>query len=201
MTQSTQQIRELKLLEQLVGEWAVGIAMKTSNGKVLSGCGTMTAKEMPSQLGINSEMDMHIEGVDDYVENDLWSLDRATGKVHLFSVTSQGDAHDHVGDWIDDKTLELNWKGCYEKEDLEEKITVNWVSKDQIEVKETDYSKGKIKLSALCFQKKRVPNQATQAITLLNVLLPFELQRLSLHQTPCTLAQSATTQFLLQSPA
>lgn len=136
------------MLEQLVGERIEGIAMKTSNGKVLSGCGTMTAKEMPSQLGINSEMDMHIEGVDDYVENDLWSFDQATGKVHLFSVTSQGDAHDHVGNWIDDKTFELSWKGSYEKEDLEEKIIVNWVSKNQIELKETDYSKGKIKLNA-----------------------------------------------------
>ena len=29
----TQQIRELKLLEQLIGEWIVGVAMKTSNGK------------------------------------------------------------------------------------------------------------------------------------------------------------------------
>jgi hypothetical protein len=145
--QNTQQPKELKLLEQLVGEWIVGIAMKTANGKILSGCGTMTAKEMPSQLGVNSEMDMHIEGVDDYVENDLWSFDQASGKVHLFSVTSQGDAHDHVGDWIDETTLEFSWKGCYEKEDLEEKITVNWVSKDQIEVKEIDYSKGKIKLS------------------------------------------------------
>ena len=142
------QTKELKLLRQLVGEWIVGIAMKTSNGKVLSGCGTMTAKESPSQLGINSEMEIHIEGVDDYLENDLWSFDQGTSKVHLFSVTSQGDAHDHVGDWVDDKTLELNWKGCYEKGDLEERISVNWVGKNQIEVKETDYSKGKIKLSA-----------------------------------------------------
>jgi len=151
-----EQEKELELLKQLVGEWAVGIAMKTSNGKVLSGCGTMTAKEMPSQLGVNSEMDMHIEGVDDYLENDLWSFDQATGKVHLFSVTSQGEAHDHVGDWIEDKTLELSWKGCYGKEDLEEKITVNWVSKDQIEVKETDYSHGKVKLcTTYVFKRKK----------------------------------------------
>jgi len=63
--------KDLKLLRQLVGEWIAGIAMKTSNGKVLSGCGTMTAKELPSQLGINSEMEIHIEGVDDYLENDF----------------------------------------------------------------------------------------------------------------------------------
>ena len=155
MQQNKQQFKALELLKQLIGEWAVGIAMKTSNSKVLSGCGTMTAKEMPSELGVNSEMDMHIKGLDDYLENDLWSFDRTDGKVHLFSVTSQGEVHDHIGDWIDDRTLELSWKGCYEKEDLEEKITVNWINKDQIEVKEADYSKGKIKLSvAYVFKRK-----------------------------------------------
>jgi hypothetical protein len=140
----------------LIGEWAVGLAMKTSYGKVLSGCGTMTAKKVPSQLGVNSEIDMHIEGLDDYLESDLWSFDQAIGKAHLFSVTSQGDAHDHVGDWINDKTLELSWKGCYEKEYLEEKITVNWVSKGQIEVKEADYSKGKLMLSVTYVFKRNL---------------------------------------------
>jgi len=67
----TQQSKAIELLKQLIGEWVVGTAIKTSKGKVLSGCGTMTAKEMPSQLGISSEMDMQIEGLDDYVENDL----------------------------------------------------------------------------------------------------------------------------------
>jgi hypothetical protein len=45
--------------------------MKTSNRMVITGCGTMTAKGMSSQLGVSSEMDMHIEGVDDYLENDI----------------------------------------------------------------------------------------------------------------------------------
>ena len=70
-------------------------------------------------------------------------------------------SHDHVGEWKDDKTLEFNWKGRYEKEDLEEKITVNWVSKDQIEVKETDYSKGKIKLSANYVLKRKEDAEPT----------------------------------------
>ena len=138
--QSIQQPKELELLKQLVGEWIVGIAMKTNDGKILSGCGEMNAVEI-AQLGINSELNMHIEGYDDYLESDLWSFDRASGEVHLFSVTSQGEAHDHVGNWKDDRTLELNWKGTYEDEDLEEQITVKWLTKDQIEVKETDQTK------------------------------------------------------------
>ena len=93
----TQQTKELELLKQLIGEWTVGIAMKTTDDKVVSGCGDMTAEEI-AELGVNSEMETHIEGYEDYFENDLWSFDRASGKMHLFSITSEGDAHDHVGD-------------------------------------------------------------------------------------------------------
>ena len=155
--QSIQQPKELELLRQLIGEWAVGVAMKTSDGTVLSGCGTMSAKEMASQLGVNSEMNMHIEGYDDYVENDLWSFDRSTGKVHLFSVTSTGAVHDHTGNWKDDKTLELNWKGTYENEDSQERITVKWLTKDEIRTQEVDYSEGKTNLTADYIFKRKEP--------------------------------------------
>ena len=66
--------------------------------RVVSGCGEMTAVEI-SDFGINSEIDTHVEGYEDYYENDLWSFDRANGKLHVFSITSEGDTHDHVGNW------------------------------------------------------------------------------------------------------
>jgi hypothetical protein len=139
--ESLKQPKELQLLKQLIGEWSVGIAMKVSEDKVVAGCGEMTAVEI--QSGINSEIDTHIEGYEDYYENDLWSFDSATGEVHLFSVTSEGDNHDHVGKWIDDSTLELHWRGTYEDQEMEEHITAKWVSKDQIELRETNYKQGK----------------------------------------------------------
>jgi hypothetical protein len=74
-------------------------------------------------------------------------FDSADGKVHLFSVTSQGEANDHVSEWLNYITFEFSWKGCCKNWDLEEKIIVVWVSEDQIEVKDEDYSKGKAKLS------------------------------------------------------
>jgi hypothetical protein len=154
--QSIQQPRELELLRQLIGEWSVGITMKTFDSKIVSGCGEMTAVEIP-RVGINSEINTHIEGYNDYFENDLWSFDRSTGKVHVFSVTSEGDAYDHVGFWKDDKTLELNWRGSFEDQELEEKILAKWLSKDQIEVKDISYSKGEMKLATDCvFKRKQV---------------------------------------------
>jgi hypothetical protein len=144
--QSVGQPNQLNLLGQLIGEWMVGVAIKNANGQVASGCGEMSAVELEG-LGVNSSFNMHVEGYDDYLENDLWSFDQLSGKIHLFAVTSQGQAHDHVGDWMDNQTLVLSWKGSYEEEALEENIVVKWVSKDQIEVKETDVSRGKEKVT------------------------------------------------------
>lgn len=133
------QPRQMELLRQLIGEWTVGIALSTSEGKIVAGCGEMTAEEVES--GINSEINAHIEGYEDYYENNLWTVDADTGQVHLYSVTSEGEAHDHIGKLKDDSTLELNWRGTFE--DQEEHLIARWVSKDQIELRETNYSKGK----------------------------------------------------------
>ncbi len=142
MAESIQTPKELELLKQLVGDWSVGIAMKLGEDKFVSGCGDMNAVEI-RDLGVNSEIDTHIEGYDDYFENDLWTFDRAAGKVHVFSVTSEGAVHDHVGSWRDDSTIELSWRGTFEDQELEEKIEAKWLNKDQIEVKETHISLGK----------------------------------------------------------
>ncbi len=137
--------KELELIKQLVGEFAVVVAIKTAEGKNVFGRGTMTAKPTPERHGVTAELDIHLEGVEDYVEIELWGFDQATGKMHMFSITSKGEAHDHEGQWLNDKTLELHWKGYVEGEELEEKITVTWIDKNQIKVKETDFSKGNIK--------------------------------------------------------
>ena len=53
----------------------------------------MSAKEMVSDLGVNSETNIHIEGYDVYVENCM-EFDHSTGKVHLFSFTSTSTIYD-----------------------------------------------------------------------------------------------------------
>ena len=146
MIKSVQQLKEAELLKQLIGEWSVGIALKTTDEKIVAGCGEMCAVEIP-QAGINSEINARIEGYDDYYENDLWSFDLASGKVHLFGITSEGEAHDHVGNWKANNTLELSWRGGFEDQEIEEKILAKWIDKDQIELEEINYVLGKVRFT------------------------------------------------------
>ncbi len=136
MTQT--QTNSAELLRQLIGEWSVGIALKKTEEKIVAGCGGMIAVEFES--GINSEIETQIEGYEDYYENDIWSFDPDKDEVHIFSVSSDGEFRDHVGKWLDEKTLELNWRGTFEDQEQTEHIHAKWVSKDQIELRETHYS-------------------------------------------------------------
>jgi hypothetical protein len=152
--QIIQQSQTIELIKQLIGEWTVVITVETSDGKVISGCGEMTTVEIQGSV-IDSEIDAHIESYYDFFENDLWSFDHSTGKVHLFSVTSEGTAHHYVGNWKDRQTLELTWSGT-DQEDMHEQITAKWVTKDQIERKETSYSKGEALITTnFVFKRKR----------------------------------------------
>ncbi|NLF89178.1 DUF1579 family protein [Candidatus Bathyarchaeota archaeon] len=141
MSQQKQLPKEESLLKQLVGEWQVGIALKTPDGQIVSGCGEMTAEE--TAAGINSEVNTQIEGYEDYYENGLWSFDPVKGEVHLLIMDSDGQTHDHVGRWVDDATLELEWHGTFEDQEKEKRIQAKWVTEDQIELRETNYSQGK----------------------------------------------------------
>lgn len=140
MTQQ-QQAKGETLLKQLVGEWQVGIAMKTAPDKAVAGCGEMTAVE--TDIGINSEINTQIEGYEDYYENDLWSYNPDKGQIHLFMLNSDGENIDYIGNWIDEATLELEWHGTFEDQEQQKIIRAKWVTKDQFEVHETNYQLGK----------------------------------------------------------
>ena len=143
-------------LKQLVGEWVVGIAMKTSEKKVVAGCGEMVAKK--EDHGINCEINGHIEGYEDYYQNDFWTVDVADGSIHLFRLSSDGQIHDHRGQWIDeDATVELYWRGTFEDQEQEEHLTAKWVAKNQFEIKEINYSKGRLLLiTDYVFKRKQL---------------------------------------------
>ncbi|MCL5877157.1 MAG: hypothetical protein M1540_05030 [Candidatus Bathyarchaeota archaeon] len=151
--ESIKQPKEAEALKRLLGKWSVGVALKTADGKVVSGCGEMDAKETDST--INLEVNTQIEGYEDYYENQLWTYDPVSGKVHLFSITSEGQTRDHVGKWVDDSTLELHWRGTYEDQDQEEHIVARWVSEDHIELKQTNYAQGKPLLTTDYVFKRR----------------------------------------------
>ncbi|MCW3984308.1 MAG: hypothetical protein NWE96_10000 [Candidatus Bathyarchaeota archaeon] len=151
--ESIRQHKREELLKKLLGKWAVDVALRTADGKVVSGYGEMDAKEIDST--INVEINTEIEGYEDYYENHLWSYDSTNGEVHLFSVTSEGQTRDHKGKWVDGSAVELCWRGTFEDQDQEEQVVVQWVSLHHIVMKQTNYAQGKPLLTTDYVFKRR----------------------------------------------
>ena len=121
---------------------SVEAALKIPHYKILSGCGMLHAKLLDLNLGVSTQMDLQVEESGDYFEDALWSFDRNTGKIRVFSLTSTGEVHDHVGGWINDKNLKVKWLGTYEGTPVSEEISVTWINKDEIRIFGTESLQG-----------------------------------------------------------
>jgi hypothetical protein len=70
MQQSKQRPISVDLLRQLIGEWSVGIAMKVSEDKVVSGCGEMS--QVAGNFGVYQEMDEDVTAK--WIDKDQFEL-------------------------------------------------------------------------------------------------------------------------------
>ncbi len=60
-------------------------------------------------------------------------------RITRFILTSIGDVHDHVGEWVEDEeTLRLWWNGIRFGKPTEEELTLVLVSDNEIQGHETD---------------------------------------------------------------
>lgn len=134
--------RELELLQKLIGDWTVDLTAKMPDGTSLQGKGTVKASGLSMDRGVYTEMRLDVPGMGPYHEDDLWGFDQWENKMHLYSITSTGAAHDHSGRWKDEKTLEFHWEGLYEGKPATEDTSLTWVSGREIHVHEVDTSEG-----------------------------------------------------------
>lgn len=57
-------------------------------------------------------------------ESDLMGVDPITGTGHWYAVTNQGDAHDHITEWANAKTMHAHYGWSQDGKKMLEKISV-----------------------------------------------------------------------------
>jgi hypothetical protein len=134
------------LIDKLVGTWDVEMTVKLADGAILRGKGKLKAQEIVDGFGVRTEMDLDVEGLGKYVEQDLWGYQRWEKKVHLYSITTTAAVHDHAGNWKDDNTLVFHWEGLNEGKPSAEDLTLKWVSADEITGHEVDIANGEVEM-------------------------------------------------------
>jgi hypothetical protein len=58
-------------------------------------------------------------------EVDLFGVDPATGQGHWYSVSNQGDAHDHLTEWTDPKTMKAGYEWAQDGKKMREEIVIH----------------------------------------------------------------------------
>jgi hypothetical protein len=139
--------KELEMLKRLKGDWNVEITAMMPDGSKANGEGRIAAEEIARGDGVHTRMSYIVAG-GSVEEEDLWSFDRWGKKVHVFSVTSDHNVHDHIGGWRDDATLEARWDGTMDGKDAAEALVMTWESPDRFRIHDTMYSDGKATIEA-----------------------------------------------------
>jgi len=115
---------EVQAMHCLVGEWkGDGSAEVGSEQAKLQ----FSLSCSPTSGGFGVQCKTHLRGLPGaatYEETDLFGFDPGRRKYHWFSVTNQGETHDHVADVSKTDTLRFVYDGVHEGKPMQEAITL-----------------------------------------------------------------------------
>jgi hypothetical protein len=134
--------KEKEQLRMLLGKWAFDATMTTGDGPISHGSGTIEVTETALGQGFLATIEGDLEGIGRFEEVDIFSFSEEEGKVHVFSVNSMGAVHDHVGTWVSDTKLMVEWSAQLAGGNKAEKTTFEWLGPDKLVVNEVDLTSG-----------------------------------------------------------
>jgi len=109
-------------LNALLGTWSVSGEMKTA-GIPAKVSGRWVFARAADGFGLKVDSQTSIEGLGTFEENELIGYDSADMVIHLFSL-NKFVVRDHTGDWTDDHTLYVEYKGKLNGKVCKEGITI-----------------------------------------------------------------------------
>ncbi|MCC7438866.1 MAG: DUF1579 family protein [Armatimonadetes bacterium] len=118
------------------GEWA-GNATITMGDQTLRFPLSMSNKVISGGWGLMSTVHGTIPGMGEYHETDMFGYDAGRDALHLFSVTSFGETHDHSGKWTNDKRLEFRYEGVADGAPLLEEIVAEFTTPRELSISST----------------------------------------------------------------
>lgn len=133
---------QMSKIRRMVGGWEVDVTIDGPDGEHTTGKGRFIATGILRGNGIRGEMHVDVGG-EPYELHDLWSFDLGEGKMHIMSVTTDGEAHDHVGEWRDDRTLVLRWEGTRDGKEAHEDMVITFASGNDIIARAEDFVDGR----------------------------------------------------------
>lgn len=134
--------RAAERLRRLLGDWELSVEGELADGRRVRGKGTARGE---SAVGGGALVTMRVEmdGPGSFEETNLFGYSAEEERVHQFSVTSLGEAHDHEGVWETEDRLYVEWNGISGGRPVTEKIRYEWRGEDLV-AHATEVTAGKV---------------------------------------------------------
>lgn len=125
--------KELGLLKKnWLGAWDISIERTLPSGTILHGKGTLEVGELSGGYALHALYRLKVEEMEPHEEHELWGYDQESGKIHMFCVTSRSGIVDLTGEWRNETTMTLTWKGVSEGKSVSREFLFSWVSPDEV---------------------------------------------------------------------
>lgn len=103
-----------KNLMQMEGKWVCKNAVINMGGKDYTGEFSVECVAINNNTGIRAQEKFTNEEIGTMRAQDLFGYDPNLQQVHMYTIDNMGTTHDHVGYWIDDHHLYLQYQGVLE---------------------------------------------------------------------------------------
>jgi hypothetical protein len=122
-----------EMMRNMVGTWTVDATISLPDGSIVPGTGTWQATEVSMGMGVRTLMRLGMED-QSMEENALWGYDEGGQRVHMLSITSEGNVRNCSGSLDEDGVLHLRWEGIAGGEPASEETVMDMRSADKIEI-------------------------------------------------------------------
>jgi hypothetical protein len=119
-------------LEVFLGAWILSGSMKMGEDSAQVS-GRWVFSPVADGYGIRMEGQTTIEGMGSFDEEELIGVNPGDGTVHFFSLNKFA-VRDHIGGWMDERTLYVEYKADQDGKECREGFTIE-ISGDRIEAK------------------------------------------------------------------
>jgi hypothetical protein len=143
---------EATRLAAFLGDWMVKGTL-TAGVQPAAISGKWRFVEAADGWGVRGEMETTIEGMGTFEENELLGFDPAEGKVHLFSINKFA-VRDHAGDWIDETTLSVIYRGMQDGNEVTEQITIDFSEAGAMSAQVIEKAGGRVTITTELFMQR-----------------------------------------------
>jgi len=129
---------------QFVGKWKSTDVVLSAGDQTFTGVYTFDCSAVNMNTGILAHEKFVSEEMGTMMAENLMGYDPNLQQIHLYTIDNFGTAHDHIGYWIDNNHMFLEYQGVVEGKVYLEQIDIRFKDENTMVLKSTAMLNGEV---------------------------------------------------------